>query len=105
MIRNRILNILKRKELYFIIIVYSMLFIATKWLTKLLYPITNNPENMSFYAYTSLCVFALIILAVLFTLAQTFYKHRLQGDKLNLRQKEGININIGEINNGKKSKS
>lgn len=96
--KKRIMAILKRRELYFVIIVYPTFLHAAKLLKFKCNSWTN--ENYNYYGFTSLCVMVLILFLVVLEVSMKLYGYGIQGDKLKIREREGISI--GDINNGKK---
>lgn len=94
---KKVKEFLKCKELFFSVTVYPIMFfifinmknIFSEWVNK-------NP------VYYSLIVFSCSVFMILYVLLEIItkiYNYELQGDKLKIRQQEGINIE--ELNNGR----
>jgi len=86
---KRIIKMLKRKQFLFIIIVYPLLFYCAGRIEKLFHDAANSSLCYGAAAY----LFSAI--AVLFTVFEVFKRiqgYELQGDKLKMRQREGINV-------------
>lgn len=93
--KKQILYAMKRKELYFIITVYPFFFYLTGWIK--LNAMKWIGGNINYYGFISLSVMFLILLFAFLEISVKFYGYGIQGDKLKIREKEGISIK--EFNN------
>lgn len=86
----RVLLALKKREFLFITLVYPSMFFLAKWLLSVL----KSPakEHRIYFGPISFAVFALIIIISIAEIIQRKFKHELQGEKLKLREKEGVSL-------------
>ncbi|WP_324824338.1 hypothetical protein [Sinanaerobacter sp. ZZT-01] len=95
---KKIKALVKRKEFIFTIMAYPFLLLFTIIIAKQdIWPKTH-PE---YYSAIMLLICSFIILCFSLEILIKIFTYRVQGDKLKLRQREGINIlEIKEINHG-----
>ena len=94
---KKIKAFLKSRELIFIITVYPALFFLIMGIKKIGMEWTNS--NPIYYGLTILVLSIFMIFYVLLEVITKVFNYELQGDKLKIRQQEGINIE--EMNNGR----
>ncbi len=86
----RILSILTRRDFWFVMIVYpGMFFLATYILSLLKKPVGENA------AYFGFITFMFFVFVVCMSIAEIFtrkFKHELQGAKLDIRKREGVDL-------------
>ncbi|QIB69807.1 hypothetical protein Ami103574_10950 [Aminipila butyrica] len=92
--KNKIKSSFKRRELYFVIIVYPA-FLYLTHVCELLFSSWAN-KNYNYYGFTALLVMLLIIIFVFLEVFTKLYGNGIQGDKLKIREKEGLSI--GDLN-------
>lgn len=94
---KRIKEFLKRRELIFIITVYPAMILVALYMKSTLSEWINR--HSVYYGMAILVCSVLMIVYVLLEIVTKLYNYELQGDKLKIRQQEGINIE--ELNNGR----
>jgi len=96
--KKQLKALLKRKEFIFTVVAYPLLFFCAKVLLKKGAWLKTYPE---YYSAAALLICSLIILTFSLEFLSRIFTYRVQGDKLKLRQQEGIRISeIKEINHG-----
>ena len=94
---KKLRDFIKCRELIFILTVYPALFILIFSSKPLIvYWANKNPVYYSFLIF--LCS-VLLCFFVILEIVTKVYNYEIQGDKLKIRQEEGINIE--ELNNGR----
>lgn len=84
------MKILKRRELWFCLIAYPALFLITKLLEKNLKAFAS--DNPALYGFSVFAVLLVVVVVSMFELVNRIWGHKLQGGKLKLREKEGVNL-------------
>ena len=86
----KIKNILTSKRLYFIVIIYPLLIILSRFIMN---NFAEHTNASNYYGYIMLVISALIVALALIEIIKRLVGYQLQGDKLKMRQREGINMN------------
>lgn len=90
MIPNKYLRFLKRREFWFAVTVYPSLWFASRIAVTLLMPIaTKYPMQ---YGLITFSISLIIIGCTILEIISRLMKHELQGEKLKIREREGIHI-------------
>lgn len=97
--KNKIIRTLKRRELYVILIAYPAFFILINKFFSNLKPLIE--KNLNYYGWTSFLFFSIVVVLFAIEIVSKLYGYGLQGDKLRIREKEGVDIK--EINNAKRN--
>ncbi|MCL2514173.1 MAG: hypothetical protein FWF08_09735 [Oscillospiraceae bacterium] len=92
---KRLIKILKKKHLYFIIIVYPLLVYLAGSTERLLYDVFNTGL---YYGFIAALVSVIIVLFTIVEIIKRIQGYELQGDKLKMRKREGIHIEDSERN-------
>lgn len=95
---KQIMALIKRKTFLFCITAYPLLIFLALIISKKKDWINLYPE---YYGATVLLICSFVILCFSLEVLIKTFTYRMQGDKLKLRQREGIHITeIKEINHG-----
>lgn len=90
MILNKHLRFLKRREFWFAVTVYPGLWFASKAIESALMPVaTKYPIQ---YGLITFSISVIIIGCTILEIVSRLMKHELQGEKLKIREREGIHI-------------
>lgn len=96
---KKIAALVKRKEFVFTVTAYPVLLFITMLIVK--YDGGWANAYPQYYSAMLLLISIFVILCFSLEILIKIFSYRVQGDKLKLRQREGINISeIKEINNG-----
>lgn len=87
---KKILKILKKRELYFTLIIYPLSVLFAKFLNKNFNSLAN--ANYTYYGFLSFTISVVVVVLVVAEIFMKLHSYGLQGDKLKIRQREGINI-------------
>ena len=90
MTSKKLKSILRRREFWFVVLVYPAMAICARMLTSALMPIaTKYPMQYGMVTFTlSIIIIGCTVLEIISRLM----KHELQGEKLKIREREGIRI-------------
>jgi len=86
---RKIIKVLKKKELYFVIIVYPLLAYCAGFIQNIFYKYAN--ANL-YYGMFAALISIIIVLLTAFEIFKRIQGYELQGDKLKMRQREGLNV-------------
>lgn len=90
MIQKKHLRFLKRRTFWFSVTVYPVLFFASRAYEKAMMPLaTKYPMQ---YGLITLSISLIIIGCTVLEIISRLLKHELQGEKLKIREREGIRI-------------
>ena len=86
----RLWSTLKKREFWFTIIIYPSLYFIAKFILSLLNrPVSDNP---AYFGFITFFIFLIIIVSSVIEIITRKFKHELQGEKLKLREREGVDV-------------
>jgi len=86
---KRIIKLFKKKHFYFLIIVYPLLAYCAGFSERVFYDFFNTGP---YYGYIVSLIAAVIVLFTVLEIIKRVQGYELQGDKLKMRQREGLHV-------------
>ena len=98
-IAARIWSTIKKREFWFVVTIYPALYYLARFILSVLKkPVTDNPV---YFGFITFFVFLIIIVSSVLEIITRKFKHELQGEKLRIREREGVDVFAG-MNSDKK---
>lgn len=87
---NRVKTLLRQPQFYFVISVYPLMLFVAGFLRR--HFISWVIARANYYGFIMFAVSILVVALAALEIATKLYAYNLQGDKLRMRQREGIEI-------------